>query len=53
MKISDIPDVDLKKFEEFKKRNFKARLEFIKQYADWIKKTPNKIWSAQQKEIIG
>lgn len=32
---------------------FKKRLKFIDLYSEWIKKTPNKIWSAQQKKIIG
>lgn len=41
--------IDLKELEEQKKENFKERLEFIKKYAEWVKKTPNKIWSKQQK----
>ncbi len=44
--------VDFKAMEEFKKKNFQERLKFIRFLADYIKKTPNKVWSAQQKNII-
>ena len=43
---------NLKELEKQKKENFKERLEFIKKYAEWIKKTPNKIWSKHQKEFL-
>ena len=43
---------NLKELEKQKKENFKERLEFIKKYAEWIKKTPNKIWSKRQKEFL-
>ena len=48
-----IPDVDIEKLEKFKEKNFKERLEFLKKYTEWLKKTPNKKWSSQQKKIIG
>ena len=44
--------IDLKKLDEAKKRNFEERIKFIDQYAEWLKKTPNKVWSKQQKSII-
>ena len=47
-----IPDIDLEELRKFKEQNFKERLEFIKQYAEWVKKTPNKVWSSQQKELF-
>jgi len=48
-----IPEkIDLKRLEEFKKKNFEERIKFIDQYAEWVKKTPNKVWSKQQKSII-
>ena len=47
-----IPNIDLKELQKFKKKNFKERLEFIEQYAKWVKKTPNKVWSSQQKKLI-
>ena len=46
------PEINLKELEEQKKQNFKERLEFIKRYAEWIKKTKNSEWSKQQAEII-
>jgi len=45
-------DIDFKELEEEKRRNRKERLEFIDKYVAWMKKTPNKIWSKQQKDII-
>jgi hypothetical protein len=47
-----VPKVDLEELEKQKKRNFQQRLEFIDQYVEWLKKTPNKKWSKQQKKII-
>jgi hypothetical protein len=46
------PKIDLKELEELKKENFRQRLEFIEKYVEWLKKTPNKEWSKQQKELI-
>ncbi len=34
----NLPEVDLKAHEEWKKQNFKERLEFVDWYADWLKK---------------
>jgi len=28
------------------------RIKFIKLYVEWLKKTPNEVWSAQQAEFI-
>jgi len=47
-----IPDIDLEELKKFKEKNFLDRLKFIDQYADWVKKTPNKKWSSEQKKII-
>lgn len=30
----------------------KTRMDFVKFWADYIKKTPNKIWSRQQADLI-
>jgi len=38
--------------EKEKARIIKERLEFIKLYIEWIKKVPNKEWSAQQAILI-
>lgn len=47
-----LPKIDLKALKKLKQANFKDRLEFIDKYVEWLKKTPNKIWSSQQKKII-
>ncbi len=40
---------DIKKDRE---KNLEERLKFIEEYARWVKKTPNGVWSKQQKEVI-
>jgi len=47
-----MPDIDLKELKKQKEENFRQRLEFIDKYVEWLKKTPNKKWSKQQKELI-
>ncbi len=47
-----VPDIDIEKLRKFKEKNFQERLDFIKKYANWVKNTPNKKWSSEQKEII-
>lgn len=47
-----LPEINLEKIEEERKRNFKQRLKFIDFYTDWLKKTPNEEWSKQQKKIL-
>jgi hypothetical protein len=42
----------LKELEEEKERNFKQKLEFVRLYVKWIKKTPNKEWSRQHSNFI-
>ncbi|MBI5224807.1 hypothetical protein HY989_02965 [Candidatus Micrarchaeota archaeon] len=37
--------IDLKELKKDQKANAKARLEFVRMYAKWIRKTPNKVWS--------
>jgi hypothetical protein len=46
------PRVNLKELEKIKEENFRERLEFIDKYVEWMKKTPNKTWSSQQKDLI-
>jgi hypothetical protein len=46
------PHIDLEELKKFKEENFKERIDFIRRYAEWLKKTPNKTWSKQQKDII-
>ena len=47
-----LPKIDLKELKKFKEKNFKERIEFLEKYTEWLKKTPNKKWSSQQKKII-
>ena len=35
-----------------KEKNFESRLEFIRFWADYMKKNPNKVWSKQQADFI-
>ncbi len=35
-----------------KKQNLTSNLEFVKQYAEWLKHTKNKEWSKRQKLLI-
>ena len=44
--------INLNSIKEDKKKNFEQRLKYIEEYAEWVKKTPNDIWSKQQKKLI-
>jgi len=46
------PCINLKELDRLKEENFRERLEFIDKYVEWMKKTPNKTWSSQQKDLI-
>ena len=35
-----------------KGKNFKSRLEFVRFWADYVRKTPNSVWSRQQADFI-
>ncbi|MEM0466077.1 MAG: hypothetical protein QXX20_00535 [Candidatus Thermoplasmatota archaeon] len=41
-----------KEIHEDRERNRTQRLEFVTWYARWVKQTPNKVWSTQQKELV-
>jgi hypothetical protein len=45
--------VDVKELKAEIERNRQERLKFIDQYNEWLKKTPNKVWSKQQNQILG
>ncbi len=47
-----LPRISLKELEKWKEDNFKARLEFIDTYAERMKKSSNKKWSSEQKDIV-
>ncbi len=42
----------MRELREKKQRNFEERLRFIDLWVDYIKKTPNEVWSAQQKMVV-
>lgn len=44
--------IDLRELEEKKERNRKERLKFIELQVDWLKRTPNAVWSKQQVVFI-
>lgn len=44
--------VNLKEIREQEERDLKGDLEFIKLLVDYMKKTPNKVWSKQQADFI-
>lgn len=51
MKASEVT-VDLEEMKEFKRRNFKDRLDSIKFWVDYMKKHSDEEWSKQQNVII-
>ena len=51
-KKQNLPKIDLEELEEEMKLNRKQRMEFIDMYAEWVKKTPNKVWSKQHKKFL-
>ncbi|MDP6157051.1 MAG: hypothetical protein QGH39_00750 [Candidatus Thermoplasmatota archaeon] len=44
--------MNLEEIREDLERNRKERLKFIIWYAQWVRRTPNSVWSKQQKEMI-
>jgi hypothetical protein len=47
-----LPKLDEKEFEEFKKQNFKQRLQNIDRNVELIKKNTNKEWSSEQARML-
>ena len=43
---------DLREIDKEIESNRRQRMEFIDMYAEWIKKTPNKVWSRQHKKFL-
>lgn len=44
--------INLRKLREKKQSNLRERLKFIDFWVDYIRKTPDDVWSRQQKELI-
>jgi len=53
MQMEKIPKIDLAELKKEMKINRQQRLEFVRQYTEWLKKTPNKVWSRQHAEFLG
>lgn len=51
-RILKLTKKDLKELEKEKKKNKEERLKFIDLYVEWLKKTPNKMWSKQQNKFL-
>lgn len=47
-----LPSIDIEELKKQKEENFRSRLNFIRDYANWMKKKTNKEWSSQQKKVI-
>jgi hypothetical protein len=52
IEYTKLPKIDLKELERDQERNAKERLKFIDMYTEWLKKTPNTVWSKEQKKIL-
>ncbi len=47
-----LPKINVEELRKAQEENFEERLKFVKTYAEWMKRTPNRIWSKQHKELI-
>ncbi len=48
----NLPDIDIEELKREKEQNRKERLEFVKLYAEWVKRTSNRKWSKDQGKLI-
>ncbi len=51
--MKKLPKIDFKELEKEIEQNRQQRLEFVKQYANWLKRTPNDVWSKQHAKYFG
>ncbi len=51
-KVPKLTAKDRREMAEEMKRNRRQRMEFVESYAEWMKKTPNKVWSKQPKVLL-
>jgi len=47
-----LPEIDLKELEKEMESNRQQRREFVRLYAQWLKKTPNKVWTKGQNRLL-
>ncbi|MDP2666695.1 MAG: hypothetical protein Q8P05_04320 [Candidatus Diapherotrites archaeon] len=52
-RLPTLTEKDWKEMEEEKRRNSEQRMAFVEHYAEWLKKTPNKVWSKQHAKFLG
>ncbi|MDD5162842.1 MAG: hypothetical protein PHD95_01395 [Candidatus ainarchaeum sp.] len=50
--MEKFPKIDLSELKKEMELNRQQRLEFVRVYAEWLKKTPNKVWSKQQAKYM-
>ena len=50
--MEKFPKIDLAELKKEMELNRQQRFEFVKQYAEWLKKTPNKVWSRHQAKYL-
>lgn len=50
--MGKFPKIDLAELKKEMELNRRQRIEFVKMYAEWLKKTPNKVWSRQQNKLL-
>ncbi len=48
----EMPRIDLEELALMKEQNIRERRKFIHDYVDWLKKTPNDVWSKQHADFI-
>ncbi len=51
-RFTPIPEIDLDEVERDIRKNREERLKFVRMYAEWLMKQPNKVWSGQQKKVV-
>lgn len=51
--LPKLTEKDREEMRQEVERNRRDRLEFVRYYAEWLKKTPNKIWSKQHAKFLG
>jgi len=47
-----LPEIDMALVERRRRQNQRERLQFVEDYANWLKKTPNREWSRQQASLL-
>ena len=44
--------IDVEELKKERKKDIIESLKFIHRYVEWIKKTPNEVWSRQQADLF-